>query len=558
MTMPQRTVQRIDWAALGWLFLFFWYFSGLLQLLIQISGFSIFVGLRQSFLVSLLWLAPVLLFPQHTKKITASIGMLLWLTSLPPFIYYLIYQQEFSQSVIFILFESNHAEGSEYFEQYFSWWVALAVIAYSVGAYLLWRQVRPVYLKRPTQWAFALFFIFSSVGYQAINQYLKKPILSEALSTYQKRLEPAAFWQIAIGYISYRQQLKNMQALLEMNNKIPPLEQLTDATEGTPSTLVLVIGESTNRQRMSLYGYSRSTTPQLDAMRDQLIAFDNVVTPLPYTIEALQQVLTFADEENPQRYLTHPSLINMMQQAGYKTFWITNQQTLTERNTMLTVFSKQADEQVYLNNNREQNARQYDTAVFEPFSAALADAAPRKLIIIHLLGTHMKYEYRYPKDYVVFNDNTDTHKHLKNNQLDIYNSYDNAVHFNDYVVATLIKSFSDSDPNGFLMYLSDHGEAVYDAAHPEVLGRSAGAPTSSMYTIPMILWLSPQWKNNFPRDYTQTTSRPYNTSDFIYTWADLAGLHFSGFDASRSIVNSKYVARSVFKDDPIKDAFAKY
>lgn len=556
--MPQNTTQRIDWAALGWLFLFFWYFSGLLHLLIQISGFSIFVGLRQSFLVSMLWLAPILLFPQHTKKITASIGVLLWLTSLPPFIYYLIYKQEFSQSVIFVLFESNHAEGSEYLELYFSWWIVLAVMAYSAGAYLLWRQIRPVYLKPPTQWAFALFFVFSSVGYQAINQYVKSPTFSEALSTYQKRLEPAAFWQIAIGYASYRQQLKNMQALLEMNNQIPPLKQLTDATQGAPSTLVLVIGESTNRQRMSLYGYSRETTPQLDAMRDQLIAFDNVVTPLPYTIEALQQVLTFADEDNPTRHLTHPSLINMMRQAGYKTFWITNQQTLTERNTMLTVFSKQADEQVYLNNNREQNARQYDNAVFEPFSAALADKAPRKLIVIHLLGTHMKYEYRYPKDQIVFNDNTDTHQHLKESQLEVYNSYDNAVYFNDSVVATLINRFSDSDPNGFLVYLADHGEAVYDAAHPEVLGRNSGAPTSSMYTIPLILWLSPQWKSNFPEDYTQTTSRPYNTANFIHTWADLAGLRFDGFDASRSIVNDQYTVRPVFKNVPIKEAFAKY
>jgi hypothetical protein len=78
--------------------------------------------------------------------------------------------------------------------------------------------------------------------------------------------------------------------------------------------------------------------------------------PRPYTIEALQQVLTFADEENPDLYLKTPSLVSMMKQAGYKTFWITNQQTMTKRNTMLTTFSEQADEQVYLNNNRNQNA----------------------------------------------------------------------------------------------------------------------------------------------------------------------------------------------------------
>jgi heptose-I-phosphate ethanolaminephosphotransferase len=164
-----------------------------------------------------------------------------------------------------------------------------------------------------------------------------------------------------------------------------------------PATLVLVIGESTNRQRMSLYGYPRETTPELDKLKDQLAVFDNVITPRPYTIEALQQVLTFADEEHPDLYLSTPSLVSMMKQAGYKTFWITNQQTMTKRNTMLTTFSEQADEQVYLNNNRNQNAAQYDGDVIEPFNKALADAAPRKLIVVHLLGTHMSYQYRYPR-----------------------------------------------------------------------------------------------------------------------------------------------------------------
>ncbi len=92
----------------------------------------------------------------------------------------------------------------------------------------------------------------------------------------------------------------------------------------------------------------------------------------------------------------------MMKQAGYKTFWITNQQTMTKRNTMLTTFSEQADEQVYLNNNRNQNAAQYDGDVIEPFNKALSDPAQRKLIVVHLLGTHMSYQYRYPPTFDKF------------------------------------------------------------------------------------------------------------------------------------------------------------
>ncbi|MCV5768005.1 phosphoethanolamine transferase CptA, partial [Escherichia coli] len=84
---------------------------------------------------------------------------------------------------------------------------------------------------------------------------------------------------------------------------------------------------------------------------------------------------TFADEMNPELYLTQPSLMNIMKQAGYKIFWITNQQTITARNTMLTLFSQQADKQYYMNQQRTQSAREYDTNVLQPFREVLDNPA---------------------------------------------------------------------------------------------------------------------------------------------------------------------------------------
>ena len=301
---------------------------------------------------------------------------------------------------------------------------------------------------------------------------------------------------------------------------------------------------------MSLYGYGRETTPELDKLRDQLQVFNNVVTPRPYTIEALQQVLTFADQQHPEAWLTTPTLISVMKQAGYKTYWITNQQTMTKRNTMLTTFSEQADEQVYLNNNREQNARQYDGDVLAPFSKALAEDAPRKFIVVHLLGTHMSYQYRYPPEYERFTDRTGAPAHLSDAQLPTYNAYDNAVLYNDFVVSSLIKSFSATDPNGFLLYLSDHGESVFDAPKPEVLGRNEAAPTAPMYTIPFILWNSPKWQAAQPRDFSRDLGRPFISSSLVHTWADLAGLDFAERDPSRSLVNEAFTPRTLLIGNP--------
>jgi len=544
------TPTRFDWAGVAWLFLFFWYFSGITQLLIQLTGITGFAGFRQAFLMSGIWLAPMLMFPHKTRVMAAVIGVVLWACSMASLGYFFIYQQEFSQSVIFIMFESNISEAGEYMTQYFAWWIVLAFIAHTAFAIFLWTRLRPVHMPRGRAWVVATALLVAIIGYPLAKQLARSDTTAEGLEAFESRIEPAVPWQMLVAYHRYTQQLDSMQDMLATSSNIAPLKNLKDQQAGLPTTLVLVIGESTNRGRMHLYGYPRQTTPNLDAMKDQLQVFDNVITPRPYTIEALQQVLTFADEENPDLYLKTPSIVSVMKQAGYKTFWITNQQTMTKRNTMLTTFSEQADEQVYLNNNRNQNARQYDGDVIEPFAKALTDAAPRKLIVVHLLGTHMAYQYRYPEQYEKFTGRDGVPAAIDDSKLELYNSYDNAVLYNDFVVSSLIKTYSKADPNGFLLYLSDHGEDVYDSPGHDTLGRNEGKPTIPMYTVPFIAYASPKWRETHNWSFDSIHSRPYSSSHLIHTWAQLAGLSFDELDTTKSLVSLDFKARPRLIGDP--------
>ncbi|EJN25032.1 putative membrane-associated, metal-dependent hydrolase [Pseudomonas sp. GM78] len=544
------SAKGFDWAGFLWLFLFFWYFSGITQLLIQLTGTSGFTGFRQAFVMSAIWLAPMLLFPRQTRVMAAVIGVVLWACSMASLGYFFIYQQEFSQSVIFIMFESNVSEAGEYMTQYFAWWMVPAFLAHTAVGYFLWTRLRPVYLPRAKALVAATAIAVGVIGYPLVKHTLRTGSFAEGFEKFETRIEPAVPWQMAVAYHRYLDTLANMQQMLHSASKVAPLHNFKDSTANQPATLVLVIGESTNRQRMSLYGYPRQTTPELDKLKDQLAVFDNVITPRPYTIEALQQVLTFADEENPELYLSTPSLVAMMKQAGYKTFWITNQQTMTKRNTMLTTFSEQADEQVYLNNNRNQNAAQYDGDVIEPFNKALTDAAPRKLIVVHLLGTHMSYQYRYPATFDKFKDRNGVPAGVRDDQLPTYNSYDNAVLYNDFVVSSLIKDFAKSDPNGFLFYLSDHGEDVFDSPGHGTLGRNENKPTAPMYTIPFMAWASPKWKESHDWNFGADLERPYSSSHLIHTWADLAGLSFDELDRTKSVVSDSFKARPLLIGNP--------
>ncbi|MBJ7220381.1 MULTISPECIES: phosphoethanolamine transferase CptA [unclassified Brenneria] len=536
--------KKYSWSAMLWLLVFFLYFSCTLQLVILFSGHSGFNGLRDALLYSLLWFIPVFFFPRQTRLITAVLGIILWATACVALGYYLIYGQEFSQSVLFVIFESNSTEAGEYASQYLSIRLIAVILLYTAIAVYLWTHIRPIWL--PMRYRLVSTFVILTVlfGVPIYKKIIKQNLPGEEAVAYLAgRMGTTAPWQFVGSYLEYRNQLASMESMLRQNAALPPLPNLKDANGDIPRTLVLVIGESTTRTRMSLYGYPRPTTPRLDALRKtdpNLVVFNDVVAPRPYTIELLQQALTFADQQQPDRYLTQPSLMNMMKQAGYKTFWITNQQTITKRNTMLTVFSQQTDRQFYLNNQRTQSSRQYDDAVLTPFDEVLRDPAQKKFIVVHLLGTHMKYLYRYPESYQRFNDRKGIPAGLSDQQAETYNSYDNAVLYNDFVVGSLIETFARHQPNGFLLYFSDHGEDVYETPPHNVLGRNESAPTRAMYTVPFILWLSPEWQKSHPRQYTTYTDRKYSSAHLIHTWADLAGLSHDFYEPGKSLVSADF------------------
>ncbi|MEG0954610.1 MAG: phosphoethanolamine transferase CptA [Citrobacter sp.] len=556
-SLQLQTKPPFSWKALGWALLYFWFFSSLLQAIIYFSGYSGSTGLRDSLLFSSLWLIPVFLFPNRIRIIAAVIGVVLWAASLAALSYYVIYGQEFSQSVLYVMFETNANEASEYLSQYFSLKIVFIALAYTAVAILLWTRLRPVHIPSPWRYLVSFALLYGLILHpMTVNTFIKHKPVEQTLNGLAARMEPAAPWQFISGYYQYRQQLTSLNSLLNENNALPPLAHFKDNSGDAPRTLVLVIGESTQRGRMSLYGYPRKTTPELDALHKSdpnLTVFNNVVTSRPYTIEILQQALTFANEKNPDLYLTQPSLMNMMKQAGYKTFWITNQQTMTARNTMLTVFSKQTDKQFYMNQQRTQSAREYDSNVLAPFKEVLADPAPKKFIIVHLLGTHIKYKFRYPDGQGKFDNNIDhVPAGLSNDELEAYNDYDSANVYNDHIIASLINDYKATDPNGFLLYFSDHGEEVYDTPPHKTQGRNEDNPTRHMYTVPFLLWTSEKWQAAHPRDFSQDIDRKYSSSELIHTWSDLAGFTYDGFDPTRAITNPQFKETTRWIGNPYK------
>ena len=172
--------------------------------------------------------------------------------------------------------------------------------------------------------------------------------------------------------------------------------------------------------------------------------------------------------------------------------------------------------------------------------------------MVHLLGTHMKYKYRYPDDYALFSGRDGVPEWVKDEDLETYNQYDNAVRYNDHVVHGLISALGKDNPDGFLLYLSDHGEDVFDHPDRYFIGRNEGSPSSSMYSIPFLIWTSPRWKEKHSVRLSDYEDRVYSSADLLHTWVDLSGIRFDEWRPERSLVNPGFVMQPVWIGNPAR------
>jgi hypothetical protein len=66
-----------------WVFLLFWFLTGLTQLLLALYGAASFEGFKDATITTLFWLLPIIIFSPYAKKLSAGLALIIWLTALP-------------------------------------------------------------------------------------------------------------------------------------------------------------------------------------------------------------------------------------------------------------------------------------------------------------------------------------------------------------------------------------------------------------------------------------------------------------------------------------------
>lgn len=448
--------------------------------------------------------------------------------------YFTLFNTSISKSTIFILLETNVSEASDFLAIYFNRQIQIVALALLIPLVLslvllpgIVRSYRYFFNRllslkpqpfRPLLHT-AFLFVLVAGAFVLAKIYQANPLYL-GLKYFQVYQNDAREYRL-LSKDKYGGQFSNVSSDNEQ-------EELA----------VVIIGESTTRHHMSLYNYSRETTPLLDSRKNELMVYTDVISPHTHTIYSLEKVLTLANHEHPELKKAG-SVLQLMNKAGFDTYWISNQNPIGIDETLVTSIAKSATNTYFINTKSWETATPYDDQVLFPLKRILTKREKKKFIILHLMGTHASYSQRYSPEFDRFRDTPSTI--FKSRQaFEVINAYDNAVLYNDYVVNSVIDLVKQQKQPAYVVYFSDHGEEVYETksmgSHQEDNG------TKPMYDIPFVLWLSDKYKQQDSK-HQYVTDRKYMTDDLIYTLADLSNVRFKEFDATRSLVNPGFSPR---------------
>ncbi|WP_226064259.1 sulfatase-like hydrolase/transferase [Kaistella polysaccharea] len=428
--------------------------------------------------------------------------------------HFYLFNDDIMSSTFFIIFESNTSETTEFLSMYIDFTITVIFIVLMVAAFIsVFLKVYNSNSKIKLKYSFsALLIIFGLLINNNIRANTFPHLFYTALSNYQHD--------------------KKMFNEVTEDKFGGDFSQVRYNSSSKDEISVLIIGESTTRHHMQLYGYYRENNPVLYKIKENLIIFKDIISPHTNTISSLEKVLTLASQEFPDRKFDG-SVIQLFNKAGFKTYWLSNQMPMGIFETTTTILSKNCDEQIFVNTTD----KSLDNKVLDPLKDILKQENNKKLVIIHLMGTHGEYENRYPASFQKYISQPVT-KFNHRNAYEAINNYDNAILYNDFIISEIIKEVEKTKSKSYVLYFSDHGEDVYETI--DMSSHSNEKGTKPMYDIPFILWRSEKFKmeeNKFIFD----TDRKYVTDNLLYTLSDLSSLSFKEFDSTKSLVNKNFV-----------------
>lgn len=289
--------------------------------------------------------------------------------------------------------------------------------------------------------------------------------------------------------------------------------------QGTARRLHVVtyIGESTSTMNWHLYGYTRQTTPDLEARQrhdDGLLVFGPAFATHTHTSPSLMDALGIArrradSDLRPIYNRSYASLIAVLNEAKVDTALISNQgQHGTWNVGGAAVFegvgaARYALGTRALGNNEAQARHAFDDEYFAQNLPAVWRRDRPQAIFLHSYAGHGPYLANIPREFRKSIDATLTGRRshaivgdqlpnaaLLTSEVD---DYDSAMRYVDRSVDSVIAWLSDRDEPAVLVYFSDHGDSPWSGR-----GHDSARVLHEMLRVPLLVYFNHAARMTYP------------------------------------------------------------
>ena len=386
-------------------------------------------------------------------------------------------------------YESATYERWEYFKSYFGLMDILLMLAYVLAA--LFAIYYVIKLQKTTKFTRNISLLASSVLI-ALSLLIFPTI--ETLRNFQLVHLPLSI------YSTY----ENLSIINQREEFLKSVKKEKRHCPNSYDKIIFIQGESVNKHHLTQYGYNRKTTPFLDSIKPYKF---EAIAPANQTRFSIPIILTPASVDNFKVFYHSKSIVSLLSECGYTTYWISNQGKTGEYATTITSIASEADHTYFLN-DLDYTTAGLDGNILKQLDKIDTQKNNKQAIFIHLLGSHVSYSDRYPKEEALLKVSDKTPEE------NLIDHYDNSIYYTDKVISEIYKRVNNE--HALYIYLSDHGEVVSE------MGHGFSPSFKEEYEIPLFIWSKEQEK--IAKVFKETNDKTINTESIFHIIKYLSGI----------------------------------
>ena len=498
------------------------------------------------------------------------------------------FESTLTPTMLMLVGETNAQEAREFLSGYLSWdviktnvgWILLLALIHILWTFLRrllrkWRE-RMILPKVQPAFVTGLRVVFSCVIawllYDAFSQTWPNKVAIGRLFSYDtigqveheltKKDQAKLYvppYRLAFSLYANRLASRQIVQLEAASKKIR-----IDSCSFRVPEIVLVIGESYNKHHSQLYGYDKPTTPRQMAMAadSSLVVFTDVVASWNLTSFVFKHMLSLWAVGEEGEWCDEPLFPEVFRKAGYQVDFLTNQFQPKAKDAVYDFsggfFLNDPDFSKRQFDTRNSRTYRYDETLLKAYDALNQKDQSRdsletskiqgRLTILHLMGSHVDYRARYPKQRQYFSPSMYQRPELTDKQRRILSEYDNSLRYNDSILWAVTQRFADKD--AVVIYVPDHAEEIFDGK-PYIYGRMHGANIDyrlarNEMEIPFWIWGSPRYIERHPYGWKAIQAakdRPLMTDVLPHLLLYLGGISTPLYHPELNVITPEYNTR---------------